>query len=120
MILLDTHILVDVLDGKLRPRELVKLQADAKWGIADITLWELAMLHRAGRISLDVGDTAVRSALAPLQVYPITPEVAAQSCRLDFQTDSADQLIAATSIVHNVPLMTRDAKIRASKLVRFA
>lgn len=77
------------------------------------------MLHRDGPLSLDVLDTSVRSALAPLQVYPITPEVAAQSCRLDFQADPANQLIAATSIVRNVPLITRDAKIRTSKFVRF-
>lgn len=120
MILLDTHILVDVLDGKLRARELAKLHADAKWGIADITLWELAMLHQAGRIALDVGDAAVRSALAPLQIYAITPDVARQSCQLDFKSDPADHLIAATSIVHNVPLMTRDARIRGSKLVKLA
>jgi antitoxin (DNA-binding transcriptional repressor) of toxin-antitoxin stability system len=43
-------------------------------------------LHRDGPLSLDVGDTSVRSALAPLQVYPSTPDVAAQSGRLGSQT----------------------------------
>jgi PIN domain nuclease of toxin-antitoxin system len=38
---------------------------------------------------------------------------------LDFRSDPADEIIAATSLAHNVPLVTRDARVRASKLVRF-
>ena len=34
--------------------------------------------------------------------------------------DPADELIAATSIVHGVPLLTRDRQIRRSKLVPLA
>jgi predicted nucleic acid-binding protein len=34
--------------------------------------------------------------------------------------DPADELIAATSIVHRLPLVTRDKKIRKSKLVPLA
>lgn len=29
----------------------------------------------------------------------------------------ADELIAATSVVHNVPLVTRDPRLRASRIV---
>ena len=39
---------------------------------------------------------------------------------LDFDGDPADELIAATSVVHGVPLLTRDRKIRTSKLVPLA
>jgi len=39
------------------------------------------------------------------------------STRLDIRGDPADELIAATSIVHNVPLMTRDRAIHTSKMV---
>ncbi|HEX5656043.1 MAG TPA: PIN domain-containing protein [Polyangiales bacterium] len=120
MILLDTHILVDAFDGRLRGAEETKLRADAQWAVADITLWELSMLYIAGRIAIDVASAEGRNAIAPLRIYPITVEIAHQSCRLDFKTDPADHLIAATSIVHNVPLMTRDRAIRTSKLVRFA
>lgn len=35
-------------------------------------------------------------------------------------SDPADELIAATSLVHNVPLLTRDAKLRRSKVVPLA
>jgi hypothetical protein len=34
-----------------------------------------------------------------------------------FESDPADDLPAATSVVHRVPLVTRDRKIRCSKLV---
>jgi hypothetical protein len=34
--------------------------------------------------------------------------------------DTADELIAATSVVHGVPLLTRDRAIRRSKIVPLA
>jgi len=39
---------------------------------------------------------------------------------LDFDSDPADEIIAATSIVHHVKLVTRDRVLRKSKLVSFA
>lgn len=39
---------------------------------------------------------------------------------LDFDSNPADELIAATSVVHNVPLMTRDRKLKRSKVVPLA
>jgi predicted nucleic acid-binding protein len=40
--------------------------------------------------------------------------------KLDFRSDPADEIIAATSIVHRLPLVTRDREIKKSKLVLFA
>jgi predicted nucleic acid-binding protein len=39
---------------------------------------------------------------------------------LDFRSDPADELIAATSVVYRVPLVTRDRKLRGSKIVPIA
>ena len=39
---------------------------------------------------------------------------------LDFRSDPADEIIAATSLAHRVPLVTRDARLRRSRVVRFA
>jgi PIN domain nuclease of toxin-antitoxin system len=39
---------------------------------------------------------------------------------LDFRGDPADEIIAATSVVHHVSLVTRDRQIRRSKLVPLA
>ena len=37
-----------------------------------------------------------------------------QVLNLDFAGDPADEIIAATSLVHGIPLVTRDAAIRQS------
>jgi PIN domain nuclease of toxin-antitoxin system len=42
------------------------------------------------------------------------------STSLDFRGDPADEIIAATSVVHRVRLLTRDRAILRSKLVPFA
>jgi PIN domain nuclease of toxin-antitoxin system len=43
-----------------------------------------------------------------------------QSTRLDVKGDPADELIAATSVVHQLPLVTRDRALRRSKQVPLA
>jgi PIN domain nuclease of toxin-antitoxin system len=116
---LDTHVLIFALGGRLRPREN-KLLATAEWTISAIVLWELAKLVQLGRLELDLDDRAVARTLSRLHVWPIDLAVARASTRLDFRGDPADELIAATSIVHEIPLLTRDRRIRRSKLVPFA
>jgi PIN domain nuclease of toxin-antitoxin system len=39
---------------------------------------------------------------------------------LDFNSDPADELIAATSLAHDVQLLTRDRKLRKSEVVPLA
>jgi PIN domain nuclease of toxin-antitoxin system len=119
MLNLDTHVLVFALSGDLKPAE-DRLLRSAPWGISAIVLWELAKLAQLGRIDLDLGETAVRRALARLHVWPITRDVAVASNQLDVRVDPADELIAATSLVHGVPLVTRDRELRRSKLVPLA
>jgi PIN domain nuclease of toxin-antitoxin system len=116
---LDTHILVYALAGKLRPHES-RLLSEVKWSISAIVLWELAKLVQLGRIGLDLDDRSVVRTLSGLHVWPIDLEVARTSTRLDFRGDPADELIAATSVVHEIPLLTRDRRIRCSKLVPLA
>lgn len=119
MLNLDTHVLIHALRGDLRPRERELLSASG-WGIAAIVLWELAKLAQLGRIRMDLNDADVTAALAAVHVWPLDLAVAKASAALDFGGDPADQLIAATSLVHGVPLLTRDQRIRRSKLVPLA
>ena len=119
MLNLDTHMLIHALKGDLRPRER-DLLAKQPWSVAAIVLWELAKLAQLGRITLDLDDPDVESALATLHVWPLDLTVARASTRLDFRGDPADELIAATSIVHGIPLLTRDRRIRRSKIVPLA
>lgn len=119
MLNLDTHMLIYALRGDLRPRERRLLSGDS-WGVAAIVLWELAKLTQLGRIEVDLDDPEVDAVLAGLHVWPLDLAVAKASTALDFSGDPADELIAATSVVHGVPLLTRDRQIRKSKLVPLA
>ncbi|OLB48625.1 MAG: hypothetical protein AUH99_13295 [Candidatus Rokubacteria bacterium 13_2_20CM_2_70_11] len=87
MLNLDTHVLLHALTGDLTRRESA-LRAHDTWSISAIVLWEIAKLARLGRIAIDLDD----------------PEL-------------ADEIIAATSLAHRVPLVTRDARIRKSRVV---
>ena len=119
MLNLDTHILVFALSGNLTSTERKVLSAE-KWSISDVVFWELSMLIQRGRIALDLTDPAVARVLAELQIWPITLEIASAINDLDFDSDPADELIAATSLHHKIPLVTRDTCIRKSKVVPLA
>jgi PIN domain nuclease of toxin-antitoxin system len=119
MLNLDTHILIFALIDKLRPAEKSLLSA-SKWGVSGIVFWEIAKLFQLGRIEVDLDDPAVLRALASIHVWPVDFEVCRKLRLLDFRGDPADELIAATSLAHRVPLLTRDAVIRKSKLVPLA
>ena len=119
MVNLDTHVLIHALAGDLRPTE-ERLLTSNEWGIAAIVLWELAKLQQLGRVELDFDEPDVDAALACLHVWPLDLAVARMSTQLDFSADPADELIAATSIVHDVPLVTRDRRIRSTRRVPLA
>jgi PIN domain nuclease of toxin-antitoxin system len=119
MLNVDTHVLVFALEDQLRKRERELLSANP-WSISAIVLWELAKLVQLGRLTLDLEAPEVARALARVHVWPIDLAVATASTQLDFRSDPADELIAATSVVHGIPLLTRDARIRASRLVPLA
>jgi PIN domain nuclease of toxin-antitoxin system len=119
MLNLDTHVLLYALAGTLTARERALLSQDS-WGISAIVLWEIAKLAQLDRIEVDLDDADVRRVLSRVEVWPLTREIARTSTRLDFSGDPADEIIGATSVVHNVALVTRDRAIRKSKIVRLA
>ena len=116
MLNLDTHVLLHAVAGVLTGREAKLLRAD-RWSISGIVLWEIAKLAQRGRIEVDLDDPDVVRALSAVHVWPITPEIAKASTRLDVRADPADELIAATSLVHNARLVTRDRKLLGSRIV---
>jgi PIN domain nuclease of toxin-antitoxin system len=119
MLNLDTHILLYALAGTLKPAER-RLLANDTWSISAIVQWEICKLQELGRIELDLDRPELVRALSGIHTWPLSWEVCRASCRLDVRGDPADQIIAATSVVHNVPLVTRDRALRASKRVPFA
>jgi PIN domain nuclease of toxin-antitoxin system len=116
MLTLDTHIVVALLSGDLTDRER-ELVTNDSLAISDIVLWELAKLVELGRLELDLEDVEFQIFLRSVTVVPITLEIARMSTQLDFQSDPADEIIAATSIVERSPLLTRDRQILKSKMV---
>jgi PIN domain nuclease of toxin-antitoxin system len=119
MLNLDTHILLGALAGELTRREREVL-AREPWSIAAIALWEIGKLAELGRIAVDLDDPDFIRTLARIHVWPLTLDVCRAIRGLDFRGDPADELIAATSVVHRVPLVTRDARIRRSRRVPLA
>jgi PIN domain nuclease of toxin-antitoxin system len=126
VILLDTCALVfdalapDRLTTVARDA-LARAEEEGALACADISLWEIAMLIRKGRLDPGTdGATFCRLALDArgVRVLPITPEIAVESTRLDLpQGDPADRLIAATAIAHGAVLLTADQSLRASPVV---
>jgi PIN domain nuclease of toxin-antitoxin system len=119
MLNLDTHVFVHALAGELtRPEEAI-LRDDA-WSISAIVPWEIGKLTELGRIEVDLDDAELGRTLARIHIWPLTLDVCRAIRRLDVRSDPADEIIAATSLVHQVPLVTRDARLRRSRLVPLA
>jgi PIN domain nuclease of toxin-antitoxin system len=119
MLNLDTHILLHGLAGDLSRAETALLRRQP-WSISAIVLWEIAQLAQLGRIQVDLDEPSLTRALSRLHVWPLDLEVCRAIRRLDIDVDPADELIAATSIVHHVPLVTRDRALRRSKITPLA
>jgi PIN domain nuclease of toxin-antitoxin system len=128
MILLDTHVLLMLALAPERlsraaRRAILKAEAGPGMAIASITLWEVAQLASARRVTIVgsietfLGGIVQRPGLAVLE---ITPEIAALTVQspTDFPKDPAARIIAATARAHALPLVTRDERLQGSKLLR--
>ena len=116
--LLDTHVLVWWLDDRdrLSPAQRAVVTAagrEAPLLVSDISLWEVAMLHRLGRIRLTIPlrewlDKAVAPPL--VRRHGISPAIAAELAALpdSFHRDPADRILVATARVLGATLLTQD------------
>jgi len=125
--LLDTHAWVWWIcgDARLTARErdaLDNLPAHERPVLAEISLWEVAMLVERGRLELDMdleNWLALAAAPATVELVRITPAIAAEVARLPdrFHRDPADRLIVASARVRKLHVLTRDRKITGARLV---
>jgi PIN domain nuclease of toxin-antitoxin system len=120
MLNLDTHILLFALSNEDLTAKESRVLAKDGWSISAIVLWEIAKLAQLKRIDIDLNDREVTRILSRVHVWPVDLPTCIMSTQLDFRSDPADEFIAATSLVHDIPLLTRDQRIRKSKLLRFA
>jgi PIN domain nuclease of toxin-antitoxin system len=121
MIVLDTHVFVWLA------LQSVKLSTDARaaierasgLSIAAISLCEAAWLmargglRQPGAIAQALDRLVMRTGVV---VHPLTPSVAGLAATLapPFPPDSAERLIAATALVHALPLVTRTRRFAAA------
>lgn len=118
MLNLDTHILIKALEGALTAHERKALTHDADWSISAIVLWEIEKLYEHGRLQYGLDHPPLAAALDRLEIWPVNRSICLNLRSLDFTSDPADELIAATSLTHRIPLVTRDRRIRQSKIIR--
>ena len=121
MIVVDTHVLIWVVDGDARLGRTARAtieEAESTDGIAvsAITPWEIVLLAEKGRLRLGCDaavwiDTALD--LPGVHLIPIEPAIAIDSVRLPgrFQADPADRFIVATARYCSAPLVTADGAI---------
>lgn len=124
---LDTHawlwwLLRDERLGESSIEQLDAFPAADRPFIADISLWEVAMLVERRRLALseplrDWLETA--SHPRTVRVVPISAAIAAGTTALArVLRDPADRIIVATSRVLERPLLTHDRTIVKSRLVK--
>ncbi len=121
-LLLDTHVWVWLADApeRVSPRcvDLVRRAQPAGWvHISPISVWEVAMLTRKGRLvlALDVRSWVRRTLASDLRLAPLTPEIALDGGFLPEPVigDPADRLLIATARALGGALVTRDRAILA-------
>ena len=91
--------------------------------IADVTIWELALLLSRGVLqSGGTVENTLRNLLgrSGVSIKPITPEIAALATQfpIDYPRDPIDRLIGATARAEGLALVTRDEGIRKSPLLK--
>lgn len=121
-VLLDTHVLVWLLQGdeRLGARARAAIEAatigQAGVHVAAISVWELGMLVAKGRLTLDrdVGEWVHAALSLPgMGLIAMEPEIAVAASRLPgaMHGDPADRLIVATARHMGTMLITGDGLI---------
>ena len=122
LLLLDTHCWIWAQLGLVQQLSRAALQSikdaerEGNLRISVISIWELAMLEKRGRLALPMNIRMwVEQALSKpgIAVAPLTPEIALESVHLpgEMHGDPADRMLLATARVLGARLVTKDAQL---------
>jgi PIN domain nuclease of toxin-antitoxin system len=127
MILLDTHVVIWLMTSPASISMAVA-QAIAETGSAGMrprisaaSIYELVYAEKRGRIQLNVPHTVLLERLrARFDFSPVTETIALEAAAIpdSFHGDPTDRIIAATAIVENCTLITKDGRIRQSNVCK--
>ena len=115
--LLDTHAVLWSASDSIRlsaaARRLLKERSPSDFGVAAISLLEIARLGRDGAVDLKPDPAEWLEDLSQRYVIlPFTPAIAWRSVSLDWpHKDPADRIICATALEHKLTLITNDKEI---------
>ncbi len=128
MIIVDTHVIIwDALKPELLSNKASNSlkEANERDGIifCEISLWEIAMLIKKKRISINASYLEFIKLIKTSNKYifkGLSPEIAELSANFpsEINQDPADRIICATSIINNAALITADNNLRKSKIIK--
>ncbi len=123
MIVLDTHVLIWYFDNpdqisRKAGNILQEAVASRAVNVSSISIWEIYMLVKKGRLQFRIPVETWISRLERLcflHFIPVDNEISRLSVNLpdQFPADPADRMIAATAKVLGRPLVTADTRIRS-------
>ncbi len=121
LLLLDTHVWIDFINAspKLRSHAIAAIDKARSTGsafVSVISVWEIALLVRLGRLSLHspVSQWTTEALELPgINLLPFTPEIAIASVDLPdpMHKDPADRILVASARIERLTLVTRDRDI---------
>lgn len=119
VIVVDTQTIVWWLQGSKRLSRLAArtIQSEDEIAIPDICCWEIGQLVIRGRVRFTAPLAGVLEELLSepgLFLQPITPAIGfrASGLSLNRAMDPADQIVAATALEMDLPLVTSDARLQ--------
>jgi PIN domain nuclease of toxin-antitoxin system len=119
--ILDTHVWIwcclDSTKLSSKVESIINNNETNKLYISAISMWETAKLVEKGKLELNINACEwINETLrfSRIDIIPLTSKIVYQSTILPeiFHKDPADQIISATSIVEQIPLITKDGKLQ--------
>jgi PIN domain nuclease of toxin-antitoxin system len=120
-LLLDTHVLLWLMADSqcLKPRTRALIDGGSEVYASSVSIWEIAIKHRIGKIEADPQEIAAKLEEAGLRELPVFTRHAIAAGKLPLlHHDPFDRLLVAQAMSEPMRLLTADAQLAAySELV---